>query len=117
MSVGGGADVVEDRLILQGISLLHTHEFRRAAFDSGKSGKQVRPISAKRADVLQLPLSAWKQWAGELEGGFRDVARFLRRQYFLQPAGVALPHPTRAPRSSTHSPAIASPCILLRIIV
>ena len=73
---------IEATDFLQGVSLLHTHEIRRAALDSGKTGKQLRPISAKRADILQLPLGAWKRWADELEEGFRDVARFLRRQYF-----------------------------------
>jgi hypothetical protein len=67
---------------LQAISLLHTHELRKADLAAGKSGKQVRPISAKRADVLRLPLNAWHQWAGELEMGFRNVARFLRKECF-----------------------------------
>lgn len=67
---------------LQGISLLHTHEQRQADLAAGKSGKQVRPVSAKRADVLQLPLSAWQQWADELEAGFRQAGRFLRKECF-----------------------------------
>lgn len=67
---------------LQAISLLHTHELRKADMDAGKAGKQVRPISAKRADVLQLPLNAWQRWADELESGFRNVARFLRKECF-----------------------------------
>lgn len=67
---------------LQAISLLHTHETRKADLAEGKTGKQVRPVSAKRGDVLQLPLEAWKTWAHSLEGGFRDVARFLRRECF-----------------------------------
>ncbi|MEQ8484964.1 MAG: DUF262 domain-containing protein [Pseudomonadales bacterium] len=67
---------------LQAISLLHTHELRKADIDAGKTGKQVRPVSAKRADVLQLPLDAWRQWADGLEMGFRNVARFLRKECF-----------------------------------
>lgn len=67
---------------LQAISLLHTHEARQADLNAGKTGKQVRPVSAKRADVLQLPLSAWQQWADELEAGFRLVGRFLRKECF-----------------------------------
>lgn len=67
---------------LQAISLLHTHELREAEMATGKTGKQVRPVSAKRADVLQLPLDAWRRWAGDLEAGFRNVARFLRRECF-----------------------------------
>ena len=73
---------IEATEFLQGVSLLRTHETRRADIKAGKTGKQVRPVSAKRADVLQIPLSAWKQWADDLEAGFRNVARFLRRQCF-----------------------------------
>lgn len=67
---------------LQALSLLHTHEARQADLAAGKTGKQVRPVSAKRADVLQLPLSAWQRWADALEAGFRQVGRFLRKECF-----------------------------------
>jgi hypothetical protein len=67
---------------LQAISLLYTHEQRQADLAAGKTGKQVRPVSAKRADVLQLPLSAWQQWAGDLEAGFRQAGKFLRKECF-----------------------------------
>jgi len=73
---------IEATEFLQAISLLHTHELRQADLAAGKTGKQVRPVSAKRADVLQLPLAAWQQWADELEAGFRNVARFLRKECF-----------------------------------
>ena len=32
--------------------------------------------------MLQLPLAAWQQWADELEAGFRNAARFLRKECF-----------------------------------
>lgn len=67
---------------LQALSLLHTYELRQADQAAGKTGKQMRPVSAKRADVLQLPLSAWQQWADGLEGGFLQAARFLRKECF-----------------------------------
>lgn len=67
---------------LQGISLLHTHELRKADLRAGKTGKQVRPVSGKRADILRLPLCAWKRWADKLEAGFRNAARFLRKECF-----------------------------------
>jgi hypothetical protein len=73
---------IEATEFLQAISLLHTHEIRQADLAAGRIGKQVRPVSAKRADVLQLPLAAWQQWASELEAGFRNVARFLRKECF-----------------------------------
>ena len=65
---------------LQAITLLHTHEVRKSDVDTGRTGKQVRPVSAKRADVLGLPLSAWRDWADPLEEGFGHVARFLRKE-------------------------------------
>lgn len=65
---------------LQAVTLLHTHELRRADLDKGKTGKQVQPVSAKRTDVLELPLSAWKDWADQVEKGFRLAAKFLRKE-------------------------------------
>lgn len=73
---------IEATEYLQAISLLETHELRQNDLMAGRTGKQVRPVSAKRADVLQLPLEAWKRWADDLEEGFRTVARFLRKECF-----------------------------------
>ncbi len=73
---------IEATEFLQALSLLHTHELRKEDLNEGKTGKQVRPVSAKRADVLQLPLAAWQEWADKLENGFRNVARFLRKECF-----------------------------------
>lgn len=71
---------IEATEFLQAISLLHTFELRQADLAAGRSGKQVRPVSAKRADVLQLPLSAWQKWAADLEVGFRLVGKFLKKE-------------------------------------
>ncbi len=73
---------IEATEFLQAISLLHTHEQRKTDLAAGKTGKQVRPVSAKRADVLQLPLSAWQTWATPLETGFKLAGRFLRKECF-----------------------------------
>ena len=73
---------VEATEFLQAINLLHTHELKESDLAAGKTDRQVRPISAKRADMLQLPLSAWGKWADALEDGFRQVARFLRKECF-----------------------------------
>ncbi len=71
---------IEATAFLQGISLLHTHDLSSAK--AGRVGKQVPPVSAKRADILRLPVAAWASWADELEAGFRKVAVFLRKQGF-----------------------------------
>ncbi|AMX03915.1 GmrSD restriction endonuclease domain-containing protein [Microbulbifer thermotolerans] len=73
---------IEATEFLQAVSLLHTHEQRKADRAAGKTGKQIRPVSAKRADVLQLPLSAWQTWATPLETGFKLAGRFLRKECF-----------------------------------
>jgi len=65
---------------LQAVTILHTHERRKADLAAGKTGKQLRPVSAKRFDVLQLPLDAWKKWADEVEKGFKRAAKFLRME-------------------------------------
>lgn len=73
---------VEATDFLQAITLLHTLEKRRADIAAGKQGKQVAPVSAKRSSVLELPLDAYKIWAGKIEEGFRLAAKFLRKQSF-----------------------------------
>lgn len=73
---------VESTDFLQAITLLHTLEKRRADVAAGKQGKQVAPVSAKRSSVLELPLEAYKHWAGKVEDGFRLAAKFLRKQSF-----------------------------------
>ena len=64
---------------LQALSLLHSHQGRT---EDLAAGRPPRPINAKRAAVLQLPLEAWNTWADPLETGFLTVASFLRQQGF-----------------------------------
>jgi len=71
---------VESTDFLQAITMLHTLERRRADLSEGKIGKQVAPVSAKRASVLELPLGAYQRWADKVEQGFLRAARFLRQE-------------------------------------
>ena len=84
---------VESTDFLQAITLLHTLEKRWIDLASGKQGKQVTPVSAKRSSVLELPLSAYEQWADKVEGGFQLAAKFLRKQSFY--AVKELPYRTQ----------------------
>lgn len=79
--------------ILQAVTILHTFDLRNADIDAGKTGKQLRPVSAKRTDMLKLPLSAWQQYADSVEQGFRQAAQFLRKEYFY--ARSELPYSTQ----------------------
>jgi hypothetical protein len=78
---------------LQGVTLLHTFERKKSDSSSGRTGKEVRPVSAKRGDVLELPLNAWLTWADKLEAGFRLAARFLRKESFY--SSRELPYSTQ----------------------
>lgn len=75
-------EVLEATDFLQAITMLHTRERRQADIAAGKTGKQVAPVSAKRAAVLELPLDAYRAWADPVEKGFRLAAKFLRKECF-----------------------------------
>lgn len=71
---------LESTDFLQAIAMLHTLGQRQADLAAGKTGKQVAPVSAKRATILDLPLDAYTRWADRVEEGFKQAAKFLRRE-------------------------------------
>jgi len=85
-----GTDATE---VLQAVTILHTYDMRQEDIKAGKTGKQVRPVSAKRTDMLKLPLSSWQGCADEVEQGFKQAAQFLRKEYFY--ARSELPYGTQ----------------------
>lgn len=76
---------VESTDFLQAITMLHTLEKRAADLASGKTGKQVTPVSAKRASILALELADYKKWADAVQSGFLLAAKFLRREHVRDP--------------------------------
>lgn len=85
-----GTDATE---VLQAVTILHTYDVRQDDIKAGRTGKQVRPVSAKRTDMLKLPLSSWQEYADEVEQGFKQAAQFLRKEYFY--ARSELPYGTQ----------------------
>jgi hypothetical protein len=71
---------VEATDFLQAITMLETLRQRRADIAVGKAGRQVTPVSAKREDILELKLDAYKDWADRVEQGFLYSAKFLRKE-------------------------------------
>lgn len=65
---------VEPVEFLQAISLLHTKAVRKQA---EAEGKEPPAISANRNSLLQLPLSAYRQYADSVEYGYKLAAKFL----------------------------------------
>jgi len=70
---------------LQGLSLLHTYERQQEDLKSGKTGKAVTAVSAKREHILSMPLSAYKKWSDQLTQGFVEADQFLRHLGFHDP--------------------------------
>lgn len=71
---------LEPTEFLQAITMLETLKRRQADIKEGKTGRQVTPVSAKREDILDLGLDAYKEWADKVEHGFMLAARFLRKE-------------------------------------
>ena len=62
---------------LQAISLFYTRERRREAERAGKQGKELPAVTGNRQALLNLPLSAYKQFEKQVEHGFVLAAKFL----------------------------------------
>ena len=71
---------LESTDFLQSIAMLHTLKRRKADLAEGKTGKQVTPVSAKRATILDMPLTAYQEWCDAAEAGFLRAAKFLKRE-------------------------------------
>ncbi|WP_024952360.1 GmrSD restriction endonuclease domain-containing protein [Cobetia crustatorum] len=75
---------VENTDLLIAITLLHTHARKQEDIAAGHTGKQVRPVSAKRTSVLDLPLESYKRWVDSVEKGFVEAAYFLKGECFYK---------------------------------
>jgi hypothetical protein len=73
-------EILEPTDFLQAITMLQTLQLRRSDIAAGKTGKQVAPVSAKRAAVLTLELAHYRAWADKVEAGFLLAAKFLRKE-------------------------------------
>ena len=73
---------VQSTDLLQAITLLYTRDRKLEDLKAGRTGKQVRPVSAKRASVLDLPLEVYQRWADAVERGFVEAAYFLKGECF-----------------------------------
>lgn len=76
---------IEPTDFLQGLSLLHTFAQREQDLAVGRTGKEITAVSAKREQVLALPLDAYSRWADKLIDGFKKADTFLKMEGFRQP--------------------------------
>ena len=70
---------------LQGVSLLHSLEKRNADLGAGKGPKEAAGVTAKREQILEMPLAAFEKWADPLTKGYEHAERFLRSEGFHHP--------------------------------
>ena len=85
---------VEASDFIQSITLLETLARRRerlAELTKANGGtvpevdkQQLPPVSAKRKTMLALSRTAYQAWADKVEGGYRQVPSFLRKQSILR---------------------------------
>ena len=73
---------IEPNDFLQGLTLLSTYHHRMADLGLGYTPKESTAVSAKRDQVLLLPLSEYQGRADALIAGFLEADRFLRMQGF-----------------------------------
>lgn len=73
---------------LQAITLLVTGARQQAAIEQGVTADKIPGISCKRRDILQLTVGEYKQWAGAVEKGFGEAARFLHSQNIFRAADL-----------------------------
>lgn len=70
---------------LQGVSLLHSYQKRMQDIAAGRFAKDVANATAKREHILEMPLSAFENWAEPLTKGYEQAERFLRSEGFHHP--------------------------------
>ena len=73
----GILDKVSNTDFIQAISLFYTRERRNIAEQEGRKGKELPAVSGTRQALLNLPLSAYKQYESRVEDGFLKAAKFL----------------------------------------
>ena len=68
---------------LQVVTLLSTQARRRKAESDGRPSNLLPGIDCRRASILDLKLSEYKEWARAVEAGFMEAAKFLNRQFIF----------------------------------
>ena len=73
---------------LQAVTLLATQARNREAAAKDGPPNQAPGIGCKRADILNLRLDEYREWADRAERGFRKAAKFLHGQYVFTAGNV-----------------------------
>ena len=75
---------IQGEQFLQAVTLVATQQRRRQKMREGASANQAPRIGCQKRDVLNLNLDEYKTWADKVEGGFRQAAKFLHRQFVFK---------------------------------
>ena len=73
---------------LQAVTLMATQARNRDAVAEGRPPNQIPGVGCKRSDILDLRLDEYREWADQVEAGFRQAAKFLHGQYVFTASNV-----------------------------
>ena len=73
---------------LQTVTLLATQAQHQEAIAERRPKHQIPAVGCKRADILNLTLGEYRQWAQRVDEGFRDAAKFLHGQFVFTAANL-----------------------------
>lgn len=84
---------VKNTDFLHAVSLFYTREKRHDAQRQGRAGRDLPTVSGNRQAILDLPLTAYKQYEAQVEEGFMKAAKFLYTLHIFRIAD--LPYQTQ----------------------
>lgn len=75
---------IEGEQFLQAVTLLATQERQREAIKVGTPQNLIPGVSCRREAILGLTFAEYSRWADSVEIAFKEVAKFLHRQFVFQ---------------------------------
>ena len=79
---------IQGEQFLQAVTLLATQQRRREKETLSEPVNQIPAIGCQKRDILELMLGEYKEWADNVEEGFKRAARFLHGQFVFKQGDV-----------------------------
>ncbi|WP_420392692.1 hypothetical protein [Acuticoccus sp.] len=90
----GRHDVLRDVAntdFLQACTILHTREHRLRREHEGVPATELPQVSCRRGAVLELPVTAYREHAASVEGGFMEAAKLMNEHKIVWHKDVPYP--------------------------
>ena len=79
----GALQGIEGDQFLQAVTLLATQQRRKVAISQSLPPNRIPAINCRKNDILNLDVSDYHSWAGRVESGFEEAAKFLHDQFIF----------------------------------